>query len=118
MEIVPLAMAHDKQSLATSVFFSQFALYVDHLGIDSRFSPTKESLGMPQLEAALSITNMMNPHLFFFALSISFLVVALALPCIKPVGLLPCASKGIIFHLCLSRLVLERNKTHDREIAL
>jgi len=65
MEIVPLAMAHDKQSLATSVFFSQFALYVDHLGIDSRFSPTKESLGMPQLEAALSITNMMNPHLFY-----------------------------------------------------
>ena len=73
---------------------------------------------MPQPAAALSITNMMNPHLFFFALSISFLVVALALPCIKPVGLLTCASKGIIFHLCLSRLVLERNKTHDREIAL
>ena len=78
----------------------------------------KESFEMPQPAAALSITNMMNPHLFFFALSISFLVVALALPCIKPVGLLPCASKGIIFHLCLSRLVLERNKTHDPEIAL
>ena len=66
MEIMTLAMAQDKQSLATSVFFSQFALYVDHLGIDSRFSPTKESLGMPQLEAALSITNTVNPHAFLF----------------------------------------------------
>ena len=30
----------------------------------------KESFGMPQLAAALSITNMMNPHLFFFSSSL------------------------------------------------
>ena len=117
MEIVPLAMAHDKQSLATSVFFSQFALYVDHLGIDSRFSPTKESLGMPQLEAALSITNMMNPHLFFcLSLSISFLLVALALACGKPVYLSPCYFVELFFIFCLRRLAFY--KTDDREIAL
>ena len=58
-------------------------------------------------------------HIFFFSLSphlFSFLLVALALPCSKPVGLSPCACKWIIYHLCLSRPVL--NKTHDREIAL
>ena len=72
---------------------------------------------MSQPAVALSITNMMNPHLFFcLSLSISFLLVALALPYGRPVGLSPCASKGIIFHLCLRRLVL--NKTHDREIPL
>ena len=34
-------------------------------GPDERFL-RKESFGMPQPAAALSITNMMNPHLFFF----------------------------------------------------
>ena len=55
---------------------------------------------------------------FFFAFSMSSLLVALSLPCGKPVGLPPYVSKGIIFHVCLRRLVLERNKTYDREIAL
>ena len=36
--------------------------------------------------------------------------------CDKPVGLSPCASKGIFFHHCLRRLVL--NRTHHREIPL
>ena len=65
---------------------------------------------MPQPSAALSITNMMNPHLFFFTLSISFFLVAHALPCGKLVGLFPCASKGIIHHLCLRQLVLNKTK--------
>ena len=39
-------------------------------------------------------------HIFFsFSFSLSFLLVALALACDKPVGLSPCASKGIIYHL-------------------
>ena len=81
----------------------------------------KESFGMSQPAAALSFTNMMNPHLFFFApfffaLSISYLLVARVLPCSKPVGHIHVPAKGIIFHLYLRRLVL--NKTHDREIAL
>ena len=71
---------------------------------------------MPQPAAALSITNMMNPHLFFFRSFHFFSSRPLALPCGKPVGLSPCASKGTIYHLGLSRPVL--NKTHDREIAL
>ena len=72
---------------------------------------------MSQPAAALSFTNMMNPHLFFFrSFSLSFLLVALAMACDKPVGLSPCASKGIFFHHCLRRLVL--NRTHDREIPL
>ena len=45
----------------------------------------KESFEMPQPAAALSITNMMNPHLFF-TISISFLLVAHALTCGQPVG--------------------------------
>ena len=36
-------------------------------GPDERFL-RKESFGMPQPAAALSITNMMNPHLFFSSL--------------------------------------------------
>jgi len=43
---------------------------------------------MPQLAAALSITNMMNPH-FFFSLFL-FLLVAHALSCGKPVSLFMC----------------------------
>ena len=58
-----------------------------------------------------------EPTSFFFVVSISFLLVARVL-CSKPVGLPPCVSKGIFFHVCLRRLVLERNKTYDREIAL
>ena len=81
----------------------------------------KESFGMSQPAVALSFTNIMNPHLFFFApfffaLSISYLLVARVLPCSKPVGHIHVPAKGIIFHLYLRRLVL--NKTHDREIAL
>ena len=75
-----------------------------------------QSYGMSQPAAALSFTNMMNPHLFFLSFSLSFLLVALAMACDKPVGLSPCASKGIFFHHCLRRLVL--NRTHDREIPL
>ena len=75
-----------------------------------------QSFGMSQPAAALSFTNMMNPHLFFLSFSLSFLLVALAMACDKPVGLSPCASKGIFFHHCLRRLVL--NRTHDREIPL
>ena len=70
---------------------------------------------MPQPAAALSFTNMMNPHLFFFALSISFLLFPHALPCGKPVGPFMCLPRGN-FIFCLRRLAFYR--THDREIAL
>ena len=74
--------------------------------------------GIPQPAANLWMTNMMNPRLsfIFFAFSISFLLVACALHCGRPVGLSPFCSKGNIFHVCLRRLVL--HETHDREIAL
>ena len=45
-----------------------------------RFLRKESQLGMPQPAAALSITNMVNPHLFFFALSISSLLARL--PCL------------------------------------
>ena len=57
-----------------------------------------------------------EPTSFFFRSFHSFLFFARAMACDKPVGLSPCASKGIFFHHCLRRLVL--NKTHDREIPL
>ena len=41
----------------------------------------KESFEMPQPAAALSITNMMNPHLFFFSL-FPFLFLSSHLPCL------------------------------------
>ena len=75
----------------------------------------KKSFGMPQPTAALSITNMDETHIFFFALSISFLVPH-DLPCSKPVSLVMFLQ--VIYYLRLCRLVWKRNKMHDREIAL
>ena len=70
----------------------------------------KESFGMSQPAAALSFTNMMNPHLFFFrSFSLSFLLVALAMACDKPVGLSPCASKGIFFSSLSPSTCVEQN---------
>ena len=77
----------------------------------------QESFGMSQPAAALSSTNMMNSHLFFcLSLSISFLLVALALACGKPVSLSPCYFVELFFIFCLRRLAFY--KTDDREIAL
>ena len=79
-------------------------------------SCVKNRLGCRNLRRHSQLQTWWTQIFFFFALSISFLLVALVLPCGKPVGLSPCASKGTIYHLGLSRPVL--NKTHDREIAL
>ena len=97
--------------------FRSMIIGVSFFQYDTKKILAKESFGMSQPAAALSFTNMMNPHLFFFrSFSLSFLLVALAMACDKPVGLSPCASKGIFFHHCLRRLVL--NRTHHREIPL
>ena len=84
------------------------------LGVEKIFA--KESFGMSQPAAALSFTNMMNPHLFFsFSIFISFLFIARALPwgiAYRPLHVL--AKSFFIF--CLRRLAFY--KTHDREIAL
>ena len=72
----------------------------------------QESFGMSQPAAALSITNMMNPHLFFcLSLSISFLLVALALACGKPVS--PCYFVELFFifvsvDLCWTKRMTEK----------
>ena len=81
----------------------------------------KESFGMSQPAAALSFTNMMNPHLFFFffALSPFLFFSSRVLHCRKPVRLFACQQGNYHhynFHLCLRRIVL--NKTHNREIPL
>ena len=49
--------------------------------------PAKESFGMSQPAAALSFTNMMNPHLFFLSRS-SFLFFLSRVPCLEvlPIG--------------------------------
>ena len=61
-----------------------------------------------QLDEPTSFFISLLPFLFFLS--------HVPLPRSKPVGLSQCACKGIIYHLCLRRLAL--NKTHDREIAL
>ena len=107
---LPFSSAHFMQCLFSRTL-SWFSLLFDHV-FWRVWSWDKILSGMPQTAAVLSITNMMNPHLFFFfALSISFLLVAHALPCGKPVCLSPCACKGIIYHLCLRRLAFTKHMT-------
>ena len=59
---------------------------------------------VPQVAAALSITNMMNPPFFFRLLSISSLLVALALPCGKSIGLFMWKKRNY-YHLFLVNCV-------------
>ena len=79
-------------------------------------SCVKNRLGCRNLRRHSQLQTWWTQIFFFFRSFHFFSSRPLALPCGKPVGLSPCASKGTIYHLGLSRPVL--NKTHDREIAL
>ena len=84
-----------------------------------KISCVKNRLGCRNLRRHSQLQTWWTHIFFFFFRSFHFFSSRpLALPCGKPVGLSPYASKWttIIYHLGLSRPVL--NKTHDREIAL
>ena len=94
--------------------FRSMIIGVSFFQYDTKKILAKESFGMSQPAVALSFTNIMNPHLFFFApfffaLSISYLLVARVLPCSKPVGHIHVPAKGIIFHLYPPSTCVEQN---------
>ena len=77
----------------------------------------KYCLGCRNLQRHSQLPTWWTHIFFFFALSISFLLVPHVLPCSKPTGLVMCL-QVCFYYLRLCRLVLKRNKMHDREIAL
>ena len=92
--------------------FNSFKLMEAHSRLPIRlifFNASKNRLDAATFGGTLNYKHD-EPTSFFFTLSISFFLVAHALPCGKLVGLFPCASKGIIHQLCLRQLVLNKTK--------
>ena len=77
-----------------------------------------QSFGMSQPAAALSFTNMMNPHLFFFTLSPFVFFSSRVLHCRKPVRLFACQQGHYFSSLspstCVEQSARPRNSIEKR----